>query len=68
MQPYCTIVMYANLVIIHAIIHQRAMYMTYGYDQFWSQMQLMEHVSLFLDENNAKSCPNEKMNMSIVVG
>jgi hypothetical protein len=34
MQPYCTIVMYANLVIIHAIIHQRAMYMTYGYDQF----------------------------------
>jgi len=29
-------------------------------------MQLMEDMSLFLDENNLKSRPNEKMNMSIV--
>jgi hypothetical protein len=28
-------------------------------------MQLMEHMSIFLDENNPKSHPNEKMNMSI---
>jgi hypothetical protein len=29
-------------------------------------MQLMEHMNIFLDENNLKSYPNEKMNMSIV--
>jgi hypothetical protein len=41
--------------------------MAYGCNYFWSQMQLMEHImSLFMDETNSKSCPNEKMNMSIV--
>jgi hypothetical protein len=29
-------------------------------------MQLVENMSLFLDEKNPKRCPNEKMNMSIV--
>jgi hypothetical protein len=29
-------------------------------------MQLMEHMSLLLDENNPKNHPNEKMSISII--
>ncbi len=47
-------------------------YMSKGYVYgIWLQLilitnALVEHMSLFLDENNFKSYPNEKMNMSIV--